>query len=79
LNIVTGATRQLTFDPAADGLATISPDGLSVAFLSNRQGGLAVWWVGINGGNPQKMFDIPAEWGTLRSDGWSEEKLSWGG
>jgi hypothetical protein len=79
LNIVTGATRQLTFDPAADGLATISPDGLSVAFLSNRQGRLAVWWVGINGGNPQKMFDIPAEWGTLQSDGWSEEKLSWGG
>ncbi len=78
LNIVTGATRQLTSNPAADGLATISPDGRSVAFLSNLGGVLAVWYVGINGGTPQKMFNIRPEWGDLRPDGWSEEKLSWG-
>ncbi|MEW5960133.1 MAG: hypothetical protein AB1801_20615 [Chloroflexota bacterium] len=78
LNIATKATRQLTFDQAADALATISPDGQTVAFLSNQGGSLAVWHVDINGGDSKKMFDIPANWGALRSDGWAEERLSWG-
>ncbi len=78
LNISSGATTQLTSDPSADALGTISPDGNTVAFLSNRGGGLAVWYVSIDGGDPEKMFDINADWGILRGDGWSEEKLSWG-
>jgi Tol biopolymer transport system component len=78
LDLASGATRQLTEDTAADALATLSPDGRSVAFLSNRGGRLAVWTVPIQGGAAQKLFDLPAEWGGLRADGWSEEKLSWG-
>ncbi len=77
LNIATGEVKQLTFDPANDGLAAISPDGNWVAFLSNRGGQLAVWYAGINGGTPQKMFDIPQQWGTLLPDGWFDERLSW--
>jgi hypothetical protein len=78
LNLATGATQALTTDSAADGAATISPDGRSVAFMSNRGGRLAVWYVSIGGGSPQKFFDLPADWGGLREDGWSEEKLAWG-
>jgi Tol biopolymer transport system component/outer membrane biosynthesis protein TonB/predicted Ser/Thr protein kinase len=78
LNLATGATQALTTDGAADGAATIAPDGRTVAFLSNRGGRLAVWTVGIRGGTPRKLFDLPAEWGGLRDDGWADEKLAWG-
>jgi Tol biopolymer transport system component len=78
LDLRTGATRQLTTSNAADGAAVISPDGRSVAFLSNRGGRLAVWTVGIRGGTPKKLFDLPTDWGGLRPDGWSDEKMGWG-
>jgi len=77
LNLSTGQSRQLTTSRQADGLPAISPDGRTVAFLSNREN-LSVWAVNINGGDPQKLFDLPPDWGQLRADGWSEEKLSWG-
>ncbi len=78
LDIVSGAVRQITDDGMNDGLAAISPDGRSVAFLSDREGKLAVWYVGIRGGPARKLFDLSAEWGQLRADGWAEERLSWG-
>lgn len=78
LDIETKVIQQLTFNTAADSLATISPDGNWVAFLSNREGRLAVWTVSIDGSSVNWMFDINPQWGTLRSDGWSEEKLTWG-
>jgi serine/threonine-protein kinase len=78
LDIVSGATRQITEDGMNDGLAVISPDGRSVAFLSDREGKLAVWYVDIRGGAAHKLFDLSAEWGALRADGWTEERLSWG-
>jgi Tol biopolymer transport system component len=78
LNIASGASQQITTDRAQDGAATISPDGRRVAFVSNREGKLAVWYVDLRGGPAQKLFDLSAEWGQLRADGWSEEKLSWG-
>jgi hypothetical protein len=78
LNIVNGQTQQMTFDNAADGLPTIAPDGRSIAYMSMRQDGLSVWAVSIGGGAPQKLFDIPVDWGGLSPDSWYEEKLSWG-
>jgi len=79
LDVPSGATKQLTFDPANDGLATISPDGNWVAFVSNREGKLAVWYTGVNEGPPKQLFDIRTiEWGELASDAWFEEKLAWG-
>ena len=78
LDIGSGAMTQLTDSPSQDALGTISPDGQSVAFYSNREGGPAVWVVSINGGPAEKLFDIPRDWGTLRGDGWTEETLSWG-
>jgi Tol biopolymer transport system component len=79
LNIASGGTRRLTEDEAQDGLATISPDGRWVAFLSERGGRLAAWYVDIDGGTPKWLFDINiSDWGGLRTDGWSEERMSWG-
>ena len=78
LDLVSGATRQLTQDGANDGLPTISPDGRSVAFLSDRGNQWAIWYVPIRGGTAQKLFDLPPDWGQPRPDAWSEEKLSWG-
>jgi Tol biopolymer transport system component len=78
LNISTGQTNQLTFDPMPESLATLSPDGRWVAYLADQGGQLAVWRVGVNGSTPVKMFDLPRAWGYLTSDGWYNEKLSWG-
>jgi serine/threonine protein kinase/Tol biopolymer transport system component len=78
LDLRTGNTTALITDPAADGAAVISPDGRTVAFLSNRGGSLAVWRVGIRGGAATKFLDLPGDWGGLRPDGWADEKLAWG-
>ena len=78
LDIRSGATKQITEDGMNDGLAAVSPDGRSVAFLSDRDGRLAVWYVGVRGGPARKFFDLSAEWGQLRADGWAEERLAWG-
>jgi Tol biopolymer transport system component len=78
LNLLTGKSKQLTFNPANDGMATISPDGRWVAFISNREG-LAVWYVSLNGGNPTKMFDVPTNnLGNIDDASWFEERLAWG-
>jgi|GEM_PF-6753185 len=78
LNISTGQTNPLTFDPMPESLATLSPDGRWVAYLADQGGQLAVWRVSVNGGTPVKMFDLPRSWGYLTPDGWYNEKLSWG-
>ncbi|MEM7343418.1 MAG: protein kinase [Chloroflexota bacterium] len=78
VNLSNGTLTQLTNSSSQDGLGTLSPDGNSVAFLSNREGGLAVWRVDVNGGDAEKLFDIESNRGQLRGDGWSEERLSWG-
>jgi Tol biopolymer transport system component len=80
LDLAGGATPggQITQDGANEGLATISPDGRSVAFLSDRGGRLAVWVVALQGGEAHSLFDLPSEWGGLRPDGWGDERLAWG-
>lgn len=78
LNIDTGENRQITLDSANDGLPTISPDGRSIAFISERGGVLAVWRANINGGGLEKLFDIPAHLGNFGSELWAQEKMSWG-
>lgn len=71
--------RNLSSHAANDGLPTISPDGYWVAFVSDRSGQWAVWVTSVFGGEPQKLFDLPATvpWG----DGdraWQTERISWG-
>lgn len=79
VNLLNSAVRQLTSHTSADGLAAISPDGRWVAFVSQRDSSLAIWYLALDGSTrPQKLFDIPPSWGELSPDAWYEEKLSWG-
>jgi hypothetical protein len=64
---------------AKDGLPTISPTGHWIAFLSNRDGGWAVWVSPITGDTVHKLFDLPSSGPWERSDQeWVHERISWG-
>ena len=70
-----GSPRNLSNSAGSqDGLATFSPDGKYVAFVSNRSGAWAVWVVKLDGTGLSKLFDLPAP-PTLD---WTEEHISWG-
>jgi TolB protein len=70
-----GTSRNLSNGPSSqDGLATFSPDGKQVAFVSDRGGAWAVWVVGLDGTGLSKLFNLPAP-PTLE---WTEEHISWG-
>jgi dipeptidyl aminopeptidase/acylaminoacyl peptidase len=56
----TGTRRQLTSDPADDAQPSISPDGRSIAFESNRQGGNRIWIMQIDGTDPRPVSSGPA-------------------
>lgn len=72
-----GAPRQLTTDPAIDGLGVASPDKTSIAFVSNREGKWAVWVMNVDGSNQRKLFDIDGSYGGGDYD-WIRERISWG-
>jgi hypothetical protein len=55
----TGTRRQLTSDPADDRQPSVSPDGRSIAFVSNRQGGARIWVINIDGTDPHPVSGGP--------------------
>ena len=75
--------EQLTYESADDQLPVWSPDGQSIAFVSNREESWAVWVMNADGTNQRKLFDLdgPID-GTVSlapdmSFGWGEERISW--
>jgi Tol biopolymer transport system component len=68
-----GAARNLTNSPSQDVGAAFSPDGSSIAFISNRDG-WGIWVMNADGSNPQKLLAVPTGFGP----GWAEERLGWG-
>jgi len=56
----TGTRRQLTSDPGDDSQPSVSPDGRSIAFESNRQGGNRIWVMQIDGTDPRPVSGGPA-------------------
>ena len=76
INFDGSGLRQLTTDPAIDGLADASPDGSAVAFVSNRGGAWAVWVMNIDGSNQRELFDINGSYGSGDYD-WIRERISW--
>lgn len=72
-----GALTQLTTDGAQDGLATASPDGDYIAFVTNRDGQWAVYTMRTDGSDQQKLFDLNATFGSGSRD-WMEERITWG-
>jgi serine/threonine protein kinase len=71
-----GDPRRLTDNAASDGLATFSPDGKTIAFLSSRSGSWSLWLMNADGGAQHKAFDLPAGGGY--GPEWMAERLSWG-
>ena len=68
-----GQPRNLTNSPSQDAGAVFSPDGKSVAFISDRAG-WSIWIMNADGSNPRKLVDVPEGFGT----NWQEERLAWG-
>ncbi len=76
--------KQLTDDPANDGLPTWSPDGKVIAFVSNRGGPWAVWAMTPGGDGTRQLFTMEGSPDGFvagedldKSRGWAEERISW--
>jgi Tol biopolymer transport system component len=52
---VGGPIRRLTDDPARDRAPVFMPDGRSLVFYSNREGGWAAWAIDLDGGNLRRI------------------------
>jgi uncharacterized protein YgiM (DUF1202 family) len=76
INFDGSGLRQLTTDPAIDGLADAAPDGSAIAFVSNRSGAWAVWVMNTDGSNQRKLFDLNGNYGSGDYD-WIRERISW--
>lgn len=76
ISTTAGGSRNLSNSVgSSDILGTFSPDGQWVAFISNRDGGWAVWVVPTSGGTPTRLFNIP--WQTPPNNH-RIERMSWG-
>ena len=51
--------RPLTRDEKSDSAPRFSPDGRTLAFLSTRSGSSQVWLLGLDGGEPRKITEVP--------------------
>jgi TolB protein len=75
--------RQLTNDPAIEGLAAWSPDGQWVAYLSNAGGNWGIWLIRADGSQRQLLFAFDG--GTFNPKpitpyfgrDWLDEQISW--
>lgn len=55
LRLATGTETRLTSDDRTITALAFSPDGQSIVFASDRDGGSAVWRVAVAGGRPQRV------------------------
>ncbi len=75
--------RQLTDDPAIEGLPVWSPDGQWVAYLSNQGDNWGIWIIGANGQKSRQLlaFDggqfTPLAVEPYGSRDWLDEQISW--
>ena len=58
-----------------DDMASYSPDGTRIAFLSNRTGPLEVWTANADGSNPAQLT-TDAEWAEVGDPSWSPDGKS---
>jgi Tol biopolymer transport system component len=72
-----GPARNLSNDPAEDGLPVLSPDGKSIAFVSNRSGRLAVWAMKADGSSARELFPLEGEYASGANLDWTSERITW--
>jgi len=74
-----GVPKRLTDGPGRDGPATYSPDGQTIAFLSDRSGTWALYTMNRQGRGVQKRLDLPMGGNyDAAPNPWNSERLSWG-
>jgi TolB protein len=56
-DLATGELRQLTDSPGYDAEATLSPDGRTIVFTSDRSGDLNLWTMSVDGSNLRQITD----------------------
>src|SRR5437867_12573433 len=56
-----GEPRRLTSARASDTAPRWSPDGKTIAFISDRGGSSQVWAIDLAGGDPRQMTDLPVD------------------
>jgi Tol biopolymer transport system component len=73
LDLTTGASNRLTFDPATDGNALWSPDGSQIIWQSQRGGGWGVYRKASNGsGTEELLYKAPAN-GAFALTDWTRD------
>ena len=78
----TGLSR-LTNNASDDGLPAWSPDGKTIAFVSNQGGAWAVWVMNADGSSRRELFDIGGGglkpyWTEMGLDyQWIDQRISW--
>ncbi len=55
MDVSTGQLRQLTFSGKSDGAPRWAPDGRSIVFVSDRDGGSHLYRLPMNGGEAEKL------------------------
>ena len=63
---------RITDNPAQDVSPTVSPDGTTIAFLSDRDGAWKIWIVPIDGGEPVALTRIRGG-----MEQWFDHSLQW--
>ena len=76
--------KTLTPDASNEGLPVWSPDGRSIAFLSDRNGTWGLWVMDADGSNQYKLVQLDGSPDgevqmaqAFTSVGWTEEQISW--
>jgi Tol biopolymer transport system component len=75
--------QRLTENGSNEGLPTWSPDGQTIAYVSDQGGVWAVWAMNPDGSNQRKLFNMKGSPDGLvlrdidNSKGWLEERISW--
>jgi TolB protein len=78
-----GNATRLTNNHANDGLPAWSPDGKTLAFVSDRDGSWGIWAMSPDGSNQSKLFDMGGSpdgkvgFDPNNSRGWLEERICW--
>jgi TolB protein len=69
-----GNATNLTNSVSQEVGATFSPDGRSIAYISDRNGAWGIWVMNADGSNPARLLLVPGGFGNQ----WWVERLSWG-